>query len=420
MHKKIRVDQLRLGMHVHELTGAWIDHPFWKSKFVLTDPADLLQLRQSGLNECVIDTSKGVDVDIDSPGEVAPKMAVPAVIKPPPAAPTMPDARPEPRVSLQQEMRKAAAVVGQGRQAVMALYGEARMGRALDTSACVDLVNEVASSVFRNPGAIVSLARLKTHDDYSYMHSVAVCALMIALSRKLDMTEAQSLEAGMAGLLHDMGKALMPVEILNKSGKLTAAEFEVIRSHPERGASLLQSGEAVSEAVIDVCLHHHERTDGKGYPHGLVDGQISLLAKMGAVCDVYDAITSNRPYKAGWDPAESIGKMASWRAGHFDERVFQAFVQSLGIYPTGSLVRLRSDRLAVVVEQNEQALTTPIVKVFFSARNQLPVTAELLDLSQPGCTDHITGRESNRVWKFPHLEQLWGADDALKKTARGA
>ena len=105
---------------------------------------------------------------------------------------------------------------------------------------------------------------------------------------------------------------------------------------------------------------------------------------MGAVCDVYDAITSNRPYKAGWDPAESIRKMAEWSKGHFDERVFQAFVKSIGIYPTGSLVKLSSGRLAVVLEQSEKSLLAPRVKVFFSTRSQSHIVPELIDLSHPG------------------------------------
>ncbi len=146
--------------------------------------------------------------------------------------------------------------------------------------------------------------------------------------------------------------------------------------------------------------------------------QISLLARMGAVCDVYDAITSNRPYKAAWDPSESIGRMASWRAGHFDEAIFQAFVRSLGIYPIGSLVRLESQRLAVVIEQNPQAITRPRVRVFFSARTGLPVPLEVLDLSAAGCADRITGRESNREWKFSHLDSLWAGADLLRKLGR--
>lgn len=430
--KKVRVDQLRLGMHLQELCGNWIDHPFWKTQFVLRDTADLVKLRDSGVRECWIDVSKGLDVAEPAAPASAPAPPLPASPRaagpsqaasagPSPAVPPPPQATP-----FAQEVERAAALVQQSRQAVVSLFNEARMGKALDTSGCADIVNEVTGSVWRNPGAMVSLARLKTHDDYTYMHSVAVCALMIALARQLGMDEAAAREAGMAGLLHDMGKAAMPLAVLSKPGKLTEAEFSVMRAHPERGYAMLLGREpevgaalgTVTEGVLDVALHHHERVDGTGYPHKLAGEQISLLAKMGAVCDVYDAITSNRPYKAAWDPSESIGRMASWRKGHFDETVFQAFVKSLGIYPVGALVRMQSDRLAVVTEQNEGAMTSPKVKVFYSTRSSLPIPVEVLDLSDPRCGDKIAGRESNSVWKFPHLDSLWAGPEVLRRLGK--
>ena len=135
---------------------------------------------------------------------------------------------------------------------------------------------------------------------------------------------------------------------------------------------------------------------------------------MRSICDVYDAITSNRPYKAGWDPAQSIARMASWK-GHFDPALFAAFVQSLGIYPTGSLVRLASGRLAVVVEQNAGNLVSPVVKVFFSLKTQMHVAPLLLDLSRPGTQDRITGCEEDENLRFAHLDELWAGPDVLRR-----
>jgi HD-GYP domain-containing protein (c-di-GMP phosphodiesterase class II) len=197
------------------------------------------------------------------------------------------------------------------------------------------------------------------------------------------------------------------MEVLNKPGKLTDAEFGIMKSHPVEGHKMLLAMGNVDPIALDVCLNHHEKIDGSGYPKGLKDQEISLFAKMGAVCDVYDAITSNRPYKAGWDPAESLRKMAEWAAGHFDHQVFQAFVKSLGIYPIGSLVRLASGRLGVVVEQSSRSLTMPLVKVFFSTKSNLRIPAETVDLSAPTCSDKIAGREDPAKWKFPDLDELW-------------
>lgn len=172
------------------------------------------------------------------------------------------------------------------------------------------------------------------------------------------------------------------------------------------GRLLLQIGKA-DPVALEVCLHHHEKVNGSGYPEGLTGDDISLFAKMGAVCDVYDAITSNRPYKSGWDPAESLRKMAEWAEGHFDQRVFQGFVKILGIYPVGSLLRLTSGRIGVVVEQTTKSLTTPRVKVFFSTRSNMRILPEVVDLSLPGCTDKIASREDPDRWRFPDLNELW-------------
>jgi putative nucleotidyltransferase with HDIG domain len=238
------------------------------------------------------------------------------------------------------------------------------------------------------------------------MHSVAVCALMVSLARQLGLEDEQIRQAGLAGLLHDVGKMMIPMDILNKPGKLNDTEFELIKSHPAEGYKILGESNGIGEIALDVCLHHHEKIDGKGYPDRLTDTEISLYAKMGAVCDVYDAITSNRPYKNGWEPAESIRKMAEWK-GHFDVAVFQAFVKSIGIYPVGSLVKLESNRLGVIIEQTEKSLLTPIVKVFFSIKSNGRIVPEMLDLSKPASKDKIVSHEDPQKWGIRDLHELW-------------
>jgi hypothetical protein len=136
---------------------------------------------------------------------------------------------------------------------------------------------------------------------------------------------------------------------------------------------------------------------------------------MGAVCDVYDAITSNRPYKVGWDPAESLRKMAEWANGHFDGKVFQAFVKSLGIYPIGSLVLLSSGRLGVVVEQTTKSLTTPCVKVFFSTKSNMRITPVVVDLSKVTNGEKIASREDPAKWNFSDLNELWSGQPDINK-----
>lgn len=410
MLKKIRVDQLTVGMYLTEFCGSWMEHPFWRNSFVIVDPKDIQSILASSIKEVWIDSSKGIDI---APGEVAVHVAETEALVEADLQQAAHAARSVAAVSAAAEMEQAAKICRQSKRAVISMFEEARLGKAVDTDSAQKLVEEIAGSVARNSGALISLARLKTADDYTYMHSVAVCAMMVALAKQLGLDETLVRQAGLAGLLHDLGKALIPMKILNKPGKLTDAEFAVIKTHPQEGHRLLLTGSRVDPAVLDVCLHHHEKTDGSGYPQGLRGDEISLFAKMGAVCDVYDAITSNRPYKSGWDPAESLRKMAEWTHGHFDAQVFQAFVKSLGIYPIGSLVRLSSGRLGVVVEQTGKSLTMPAVKVFFSTKSNMRIVPLVVDLSQPGSTDSIASREDPAKWHFSDLNEIWSG---LSKT----
>jgi putative nucleotidyltransferase with HDIG domain len=259
--------------------------------------------------------------------------------------------------------------------------------------------------VNRNPDALLTLTRLRKRDEYTYMHSVAVCALMVALGREMGLDDDTCREAGLAGLLHDLGKARMPEGILAKPGKLTQEEFSIIRTHPRRGYELLSEARGATDRVIDVTLHHHERIDGTGYPDQLPRAKISLFSRMGAVCDVYDAITSHRAYKARWDPAESIERMESWR-GHFDDDILQSFVKTVGIFPIGAIVRLQSQRVAIVFEQNVGAYTKPIVQVFYSLKSQMPIPVQRLDLSSPRCQDRIVAREPTENWASLDVDGL--------------
>ena len=403
MRKKINAKDLQVGMHLHELCGSWMEHPFWRSQFTLSDPEDIKRILDSGISEVWIDVSKGLDVP-ESPKEST--QSVTDLLME--AEIAQHGQAPKP-TSMSDELMRAAMICKNGKKAIVSMFREVRMGKAISAEAASELVEEISQSVLRNPGALISLARLKTADDYTYMHSVAVCALMVSLAKQLGLDEQATREAGMAGLMHDVGKALMPMDVLNKPGKLTDDEFRIIKSHPVEGHRLLSAGQSVSDIVLDVCLHHHEKIDGSGYPNKLAGDQISLYARMGAVCDVYDAITSNRPYKKGWDPAESIQKMSAWSKGHFDEHVFQAFVKSMGIYPAGSLVKLGSGRLAVVLEQSEKSLLAPRIKVFFSTKSQTYIVPEVLDLSHPSVTEKIVGREDAATWGIKNLDELWAS-----------
>ena len=415
MIKPVPIARARPGMWFHRLGGSGYHHAFVRHGFLL-EARDIEVLAEGGVEELLIDTEKGLDLEgaegVVAEGGAAPSGSTAAM--PPADAPTVAGgpsavpvtAPPAPRSSMDEELHSARRLCLDAKAQVIELFNDARLGKAVHPDAVMPLVEEISASVGRHPDALLSVARLKTHDEYTYMHSVAVCALMVALARRLGLPDEQVRDAGAAGMLHDLGKAAMPLEVLNKPGALSDDEFRVMKSHPERGFEMLKASGGASEAVLDVALHHHEKFDGTGYPHRLQGDAIGLMARMGAVCDVYDAITSNRPYKKAWGPAESLQRMVGWK-GHFDELVLKAFVRSVGIYPVGALVRLESDRLAVVLEQGEGSLLVPKVRVFFNARKREPVFIKDLDLAAPDCGDRIVGLESAEKWNFPNMDRLW-------------
>lgn len=432
MLKKIPVKELKLGMYIEKIVGSWMESPFWQKHLLLEKLEDLQRIQASTIREVWVDLAKSrvlaapaksaktviagqddeADADEDGddggdaevPIEAAPAPAPAVTIPRPPRAPLRSIAR----TSMASELKHATVLLKKSREAVHSMFTEARMGKAVTVDDAMPLVEEISESVMRNAGAMIGLARLKTADDYTYMHSVAVCALMIALGRQLELDDEQIRLAGLAGLLHDIGKMAVPLPILNKPGKLTDEEFGAVKQHPEKGHKMLLETPGMPEAALDVCLHHHEKIDGTGYPEGLKGDQISLFARMGAICDVYDAITSNRPYKQGWCPAESLRRMAEWSKGHFDERMFAAFIKCIGIYPVGTLVRLKSERLGVVVElPTGQSLIKPKVRVFYSAKASSYVRPELVDLASPAVTDSIVAREDATAWGLKDIDRYW-------------
>jgi HD-GYP domain-containing protein (c-di-GMP phosphodiesterase class II) len=411
--KTIPVTQLRLGMYVHDVNASWIEHSFWRSRFKLGNERDLRRIRDSGVSELRIDTDRGLDVSHDTALAAAPESLPAELVSAEPCASVQPvtserAALPtRPALKRDAALAQAAALYRRSVPKIASMFGQARLGKVVDSAEFEPLVDEISDSVLHNPGALISVVRLKRRDEYTYMHSVAVCALMLSQARQLGIEGDELRQAGMAGMLHDLGKALIPLDILNKPGKLTDDEFTLVKTHPARGHALLMEVGSVSALVLDVCLHHHEKIDGSGYPHGLAGEQISRFARMGAVCDVYDAVTSDRPYKAGWDPGEALRRMAQWK-GHFDGPALQALVKAVGIYPVGSLVRLQSGRLAVVVEQNPAALLLPKVKTVYSLALQGRIEPQEIDLAARDCQDKVLGWEVPEPWSLGDLNALCG------------
>ena len=398
MLKRIAVEHLCTGMFVHEFCGSWMEHPFLRTRFLITQPSDLERLRATTVRQVWIDTSKGADLPVEI-------VAAEEIESPADEADQQPAQQIKP-ISTSKELHQAREIIGQARETLKTMLQDIRLGHSPDLPASVQLVDEMTLSIKRNPHALISLVRLKTADNYSYMHSIAVGALMIGLARRMGQGDDSVRQAGLVGLLHDVGKTRVPLAVLNKPGPLDPQEWAIMKEHSQWGFEILKPL-GLDEAIADACLHHHEKVDGSGYPDGLKQGEISLLARMASICDVYDAITSDRPYKEGWQPAIALQRMAQWAPQQFDKSIFEQFVQTVGIYPLGSLVRLQSEHLAVVIDVSESRLLTPQVKRFYCLREQRRITPEIVDLSTPSARNSIIGREDPADWPFKNLEELW-------------
>ncbi|HEU0066372.1 MAG TPA: HD-GYP domain-containing protein, partial [Sphingomonas sp.] len=286
MLKSIRPDQARMGMYVHAFEGGWLSHPLWRSRFLISSDKDLDRIRasESGI---IIDTTKGSDI-APPPGRKGP--SIPASMR---AAGGFGRA----------DQARAAELALRSTKVVKAMYEDCRLGRDVTTTDILSTVDDIADSL-NNMAAFISVTRLKAQDDATYTHSVAVCALMISMARELGLPPEAVHDLGMAGLLHDIGKVSVNPSILLKAEALTDAELAELRRHPTIGHEILSAAQGIPAVALDVCLHHHERPDGSGYPFGLKQDAISQATRMASVCDVYDAMTSIRPYSATKSPLE--------------------------------------------------------------------------------------------------------------------
>lgn len=402
MIKKIGVRQLKVGMFVHDLSCHWMDHPFLRSRLMIASDDEIQKIVDAGIHELYIDTEKGLDV-ADAPTAEEARKTLEMELLDLAGRQSAPVAR----VSLAEEMRRAQQVKNQAHQLVRNVMHDARLGKAIELDQVEPVVQNITESILRNPGALTGLLRIKNKDDYTFLHSVSVCTLLVAFCRSTGMDPALTRQAGLGGLLHDTGKALVPDAVLNKPGRLTDEEFEIIRKHPKDGHDILLKTPGIGEIPLDITLHHHERLDGSGYPDRLPGERIGALAQMAAIVDVYDAITADRCYHKGMSAAEALRKIYEWSKFHFNPEHVQSFMRCVGIYPVGTLVRLESGRLGVVIEPHETNLLAPKVRTFFSTKSNTYIKPLDVDLSKPvgmGGGDKIVSHESPEKWRVDPMK----------------
>lgn len=311
MRKRIHLHELRVGMYVEEIESAAAHGGRHHHPFFVNSSAEIQQLMKFNAMSAIINVRKGSDVDASGPG----------------LASLQYENQLQRHYSRDEILRGKAALVNATphvRQVLQSAVGEDTVD--MQSASCA--VDEIMSSTSRNAGALISLCKLKDNDEGTFLHCLAVSALLVTFGRTLDLSEGTVRLLGIAGLVHDIGKLAIPNRILTKAEKLSDEEFAVMRSHPRLGHDILSKISGMEAVILDVCLHHHEKYDGTGYPDGLSGETISAAARLAAICDVYDALTTIRPYKRAWSQAEATNLMLNSK-GHFDPTFLKLFMSRM-------------------------------------------------------------------------------------------
>lgn len=352
MLKKIRIDDLRTGMVIEKMDRPWSEHPFLTNRKKITSEEQIRALRAYGIEEVYIDTSCGPDVEIPGPPAEWTDLAAPL----------------DEEVPLGEELRYAEATHREALSVVQDVMRDVRLGKNIESETVGRVVGSMIDSIFRNADALSSLTRLKGYDEYTFVHSVNVGVLCLTLGRSFALSRPEMEKLGIGALLHDAGKIRVSAAILNKPGRLDDREMEEIRRHPLYGLEVLEGAGGIPDEAKRVAYQHHERWNGGGYPRGLRAEEIDLFGRIAAICDVYDAMTSDRVYAKGMPPHEGIRKIHGFAGVHFSEEVVQRFIRCMGIYPVGTFVQLDTGEIGVVTSLNRGKILRPRLTLLFGVR----------------------------------------------------
>ncbi|HEY8554895.1 MAG TPA: HD-GYP domain-containing protein [Burkholderiales bacterium] len=392
MRKKIDVEYLQLGMYVAELDRPWLGTPFLFQGFEIRTPEEIEELRRY---------CRYVYIEVpETDKEPAPRRSA---LRQPPVHPTEDERRlerdflkiinqPRPRpvyadqVTLEQEIPVARENYVAARQLLEQTMDDVRTGRTPDAAGAKRVVTQLADSVIRNPDALTCFTQLKNKDQYTAQHSLRVCILALTFGRHLGF-DRPALEAlGIGALLHDIGKLKVPTELLNKPGPLTEQEYAVIRTHVPRGVEILERLPLIPRQAIEVARCHHERYSGGGYAAGLRGDDIGLFGMIGGIVDCYDAVTSDRAYRAGLSAHAALKQLYDLRGRDFHPGLVEQFIQCMGIYPIGSVVELNTGEVGVVIAMNRVRRLKPRVTLVLNPRcvpYAPPITVDLMHRQGP-------------------------------------
>lgn len=345
--KKISVADLQIGMYISELDRDWLGTPFLMQGFTVQTRDDIQTVQQY----CEYVWVESVRQSYVPPEERAvqeAKQRKKSYIN---------------KVSASDEHRQALGVFREARRVTKSLLDEARLGAAVNTEAAKSTVNECVQSILRNADALSWMSKMRNEDEYTAEHCLNVCILAISFGRHLGYEEEALQHIGLCGLLHDVGKMKIPVDILNKPGRLTDKEFKMIKAHTVHGRNLLMTAPGSYHGVVDVAYSHHERLDGTGYPRGLKAAGISEFSRIIAIADAYDAMTAKRVYEDARPSTDALKEIFDNRGTQFDERLAEQFLEMVGLYPPGSIVEMSNGCVGIVLTTNQRYRQLPKVLV---------------------------------------------------------
>jgi putative nucleotidyltransferase with HDIG domain len=383
MLKKISVEQLKPGMYVANITSKGISLHEHEREGRIKDQATITALSNRGVHELYIDTEQGDDSPNAIPLEESEKQLeaqIKDIVSQQPPK--------DKHTTLDQEFEKASKMHKEALSMVSNAMEAAKTGNIVDLDNIENMAENFMDSVERNQNALACLSRIREKDSYLMEHSVNVAVLMSILGKHLQLERVYLHQCVTGALLHDIGKVLIPDSILHKPGKLTHEEFAIMKRHAPYSQKILEKNKGFPQVSINVAGQHHERLDGKGYPDGLKEDDISQEARMASVVDIYDAITADRVYHKGMPPSTALKRMLEWSGPHLDKKYVHAFIKAIGVYPVGSLVELDNGLAGIVIEENPGSIK-PIIKVMYDINKKKYVNVTILDLGRKNGSEHI-------------------------------
>jgi HD-GYP domain-containing protein (c-di-GMP phosphodiesterase class II) len=366
---KIDVKDLRVGMYVSKLDRPWLETNFLFQGFELKNENDVKAVQQQ-CDYVYIDVTK----QSKTPQIYAKSTAYSKDF-------LEKHTPPEKRSTFAKEIKNAEYVHHKTSNLVKSFMEEVRLGKTINVELAKKAVAECVESIINAPDALMWMTQLKKRDEYTAQHSMNVCIYSIALGRHINLPIAELHHVGLCGMMHDMGKMKIPLEILNKPGKFTSEELKIMQGHTTLGWKLLMASPGMYGGAIDVAHTHHEKLDGTGYPRQLKAEQITPYARIVAIADMYDAITSDRIYQNGRTHLEAISILTKNSGSHLDSLLTIKFIECLGIYPPGSVVELNTGEVGIVVEVNPKAKIRPKIILLLDEHKQ-PRQERLIDLSK--------------------------------------